>query len=274
MSPKNKKGAFSKNIKIDKRLVFGIKMSGNTPTGTIPKTTVYSRKDIENFKKRHYQIRVLGRAKESEAVQDSVKEGDVVYVMELIEKAHRTMRDIRNESRKEERKNGSGGGGGGGTPPDSGIFHRLVNEGELADCILQIVNNLFHGEKECEICKIGFNVYEFFLLTYYYFDYIRILEKKTQLAYCEYLNNKVFAGKNKVGVRNFNNYVKKDVYINFVELLKNNEDIKFHSRPELPRPKTENRLLAPFQEIGWKFQHSDYFDKLRRERDKTQTFNI
>ena len=273
MSPKNKKGVSLKAVKMAKRLVFGFKMSGNTPTGTIPKTTVYSRKDIENFKKRHYQIRVMARAEGAEAVQDSVKEGDVVYVIQLMEKAQRTMRDIRNESRKESRKNG-GGGGGGGTPPDSGIFHRLVDEDELADCILQIVNKLFHGEKECEICKIDFNVYEFFLLTHYYFDYIKILEKKTQLAFCEYLNNKVFAGKNEVGVRNFNNYVKKDVYTNFVELLKNNKDIKFNSRPELPRPKTENRLLAPFQEIGWKFQHSDYFDKLRRERDKTQTFNI
>ena len=271
MSPKLKKD-YAKATKKMKRLVINYLQDG---VNTTPKTIVTFQDSANRrtkIKRGLYQVRVIGRTKESEVVKDIVKEGDVVYVMDLMDKVQMTMKDIRNEARKESRANG--GGGGGGSTPGTRIFNRLVDEDKLADCIIQIVNKLFHGEKECEICKIGFNVYEFFLLTHYYFDYIKILEKKTQLAFCEYLNNKVFAGKNKVGVRNFNNYVKKDVYTNFEELLKNNKNIKFDSRPELPRPKTENRLLAPFQEIGWKFQHSDYFDKLRRQKEIVASFKI
>ena len=211
---------------------------------------------------------MINRADGVQNVQDSVKEEDVIYVIEHLEKAHKTLRDIRDGSRKESKRIISVGGGGGGTPPNNDIFHRLVDEGKMASCILKIVDQLFHGEKECEICEIKFNVYEFF------FDYIHILENRAQLAFCNYLKKKVFGGKDKVGVRNYNNYANSDVYTNFDKILRENKSIKFDKRPELPRPNTENRLLAPFQEIGWKFRHSEYFGELRKEREKVQTFEL
>ena len=240
-------------------------------SGTDQKTRWFSPKNRGRFRKKRLPPSVIRQVYGIQTVQDSVKEKDVDYVIEKLEKAHRTLKDIRDECRKELKRTR---GGGGGTPPNSGIFHRLIDEDEMANCILKIVDQLFHGEKECEICKIRLNIYEFFLLTQFFFDYIHILEKTKQLAFCEYLNNKVFAGKNKVGVRSFNNYAKKNVYTNFAIFLTDNKNIKFDKRPELSRAKAENYLLAPFQEIGWKFQQSDYFGDLRREIKKVQTFDL
>jgi hypothetical protein len=226
---------------------------------------------------RLYNVRVIGRLDETyvnlvraKDVQDSVKERDVVYVLEMTDKIRRTLKDIRNDSRKESRHNG--GGGGGGTPP-SGIFHRLVDENKMSDCILHIKDSFFHDEKECEICKKKCNLYDFFILVHFYFNYIGILEENTsQLAFCTYLNKKVFGGNDTVNVRSYNNYTKMDVYKNFARLLSTKKDIRFDSRPQLSQSKPENFLLAPFQKIGWKFQHSTYFDELRREKNKVQGF--
>lgn len=258
---------------MNKRMWNDYKRLVSTSSGTPQKVVVISPKGVR-LKKSVYRARMINRADGVQNVQDSVKEEDVIYVIEHLEKAHKTLRDIRDESRKESKRIISVGGGGGGTPPNNDIFHRLVDEGKMASCILKIVDQLFHGEKECEICEIKFNVYEFFLLTQYYFDYIHILENRAQLAFCNYLKKKVFGGKDKVGVRNYNNYANSDVYTNFDKILRENKSIKFDKRPELPRPNTENRLLAPFQEIGWKFRHSEYFGELRKEREKVQTFEL
>jgi len=201
-------------------------------------------------------------------VENAVKEGDVVYVLQLVDKLNTTLKDIREDSRKESRTHG---GGGGNTPGN--IFHRLIDEDKMSDCILHIKDSFFNAGKECEICAVKFNLYDFFMFVHLYFCYIGIMDKAiSQLAYCTYLNKKVFGGNNIVNVRNFNIYSQKDVYKNFADLLTDKKDIRFNSRPQMPRSATENFLLAPFQEIGWKFQHSDYFDELRREIKKAQSF--
>ena len=238
----------------------------------------------ERRRRINYLRRVFMRAKLKTGikdVEDSIKEKDVAEVNEYLAKVQQKVKDMLLETRKDGRNGrngngGSGGGGGGGgeTPPESGIFNRLIDEDKLADSILNIVNKEFHGKEECEICEIKLNIYDFFLLTHYYFKYIHILERTSQLAYCDYLNNKVFAGMHKVVTKSFNLYSKKGKYTNFVKLLEEKKDITFNSRPKLPRPKEENFLLAPFQEIGWKFQHSDYFGELRRQQKIVESFNI
>lgn len=225
---------------------------------------------------RKYKVRI-----ESQDVQDIVREKDLAKLKENLDEACLQLNDMIIESRNDAKTGGGGGGdgggddgGGGGKPPHSSLFYRLVDEAELADCILNIVDKLFHGAKKCNICKVDLNLYDFFLLTHYYFNYIKILERNSNSAFCDYLNQKVFAGIPKIGTRNFNIYAQKEKYTNFAELLKDKQDIRFVNRPELPRPKTEHFLLAPFQEIGWNFQHSGYYDKLRVERDKAKTIII
>ena len=229
--------------------------------------------ELINFPNGGYRVKVISVPSGSQTIKD-VSEGEVVYALEMTERIQRTLRDIRAESRK---NSSHGGGGGGGNTPTSRIFHRLVDEDKLADCIILIVRHFFQGEKECKICDVEFNLYNFFLLVQFYFKYIRILVNDKQLPFCKYLKKKVFGGKDKVNVRNFNIYSNKDAYTNFAKLLAddtNNEKYRFDSRPTLPREKTENYLLAPFQEIGWKFQHSLYFAELRQEIENVNKFIV
>lgn len=278
MGQKNKKHVSAEKLKRVLRFknAFWLNSPGDTPSGSTERsaTRVYSRKAIEKIKSRSYQIRVvkmLERSDGSHTIVDSVRERDVVYVLELADKMQRSLRDIRDESRRESRT--YGGGGGGGEPPIERIFHRLVDEDKMADCILRIKEGFFHAEKECVICDKNCTVYDFFMLAYFYFCYIGIMDKHiNQSAYCRYLNKKVFGGVDTVNVRNFNNYTKMDAYVNFDGLLSDNKNIRFDSRPQLPQPKTEHFLLAPFQELGWKFQHSPYFTELKREQKRVQDF--
>ena len=233
-----------------------------------------TRQEIEKWLGRSYRIKkVIKRPKDGDGVRDDVKEGDVVYVMELVRKVNRTLKDMRVDSRRQTRR-GNSGGGGGGTPQNSGIFYRIVDEDKLADEIIATIDKYFHDKEKCEICKVELNLYEFCLLMHEYFNYIKILRKDSQLSYCNYLKNKVFGGKDKVNVRNFNYYVNNDAFTNFKDVIKTANDVSFDFRPELPRPKTENYLLAPFQEIGWNFQKSDYYKELRREVNQANKFNI
>ena len=247
------------------------KQSGKNPLASSGRKYVRSW-SYKEFKRRYSRLHTVGMIARTGEFQDIVRQKDLTDVIEKMQKVQLKMNDILLESRKESRT--GGGGGGGGTPPNSNIFNRLVDEKRLADSILEIVNKYFHGAKECEICKIKINVYVFFLLMHYYFDYIHILENNKLSPFCEYLNQKVFGGNNKIGVRNFNNYAKNKKYTNFGKLLAEETRIKFKNRPKLPRPKTEHYLLAPFQEIGWNFQYSSYFDELRRQKMIVHSFKI
>ena len=261
-----------KLIRIQHWAPFPINAAGTeTLFATLPQGVI--RLDIKKLLRRNYRIiKVIKRAKDVDGVRDSVKEEDVVYVIELAEKAQRTLKHIRQESRRQFRRENSGGGGG--NPQNSGIFYRIVDEDKLADEIIATIDRYFHGQEKCEICKVELNLYEFCLLMHDYFNYIKILRKESQLPYCNYLKNKVFGGKDKVNVRNFNHYVNNDAFKNFKNVIKTTNDVSFDFRPELPRQKTENYLFAPFQEIGWNFQKSDYYKELRREINQANKFNI
>lgn len=279
MSPKFKGNNSPRGNRKVKFLLNGMKlnpiMDKSLPV-TAPKVAAYTPSHnglLVKLPDGSYQVRVLGVPSGRETIQD-ISESEVVLALEMNERVQRTLRDIRAEGRK--KIIFSGGGGGGGTYT-SRIFHRLVDEHKLGNCIIFVMRHFFQGEKECKICNVELNLYDFFLLVQFYFKYIHILENDKQLPFCDFLKARVFAGKDNVGVRNLNIYANKDAYINFARLLttdKIKESISFDSRPTLPREKTENYLLAPFQEIGWKFQHSDYFAELRDEIKKVNQFVV
>lgn len=279
MSPKFKGNNSPRGNRKVKFLLNGMKlnpiMDKSLPV-TAPKVAAYTPSHnglLVKLPDGSYQVRVLGVPSGRQTIQD-ISESEVVLALEMNERVQRTLRDIRAEGRK--KIIFSGGGGGGGTYT-SRIFHRLVDEQKLGNCIIFVMRHFFQGEKECKICNVEFNLYDFFLLVQFYFKYIHILENDKQLPFCDFLKARVFAGKDNVGVRNFNIYANKDAYINFARLLttdKIKESISFDSRPTLPREKTENYLLAPFQEIGWNFQHSDYFAELRDEIKKVNQFVV
>ena len=185
------------------------------------------------------------------------------------------MDELRNiiigELEDERKRSRRRGGGGGGTPPTNIVFHCLIDEDQMSDCIRHIIESYFHGEEKCKICEVELNLCDFSLLMHFFFGYIKILAKDSQLAYCTFLKDKVFSGIEKVGVRNFNIYSKKSIYTKFKKLLENDDNISFAVRPTItPEIKAKllqqgETLLPPFQEIGWKFQHTPYFVQLRKE---------
>lgn len=280
MSPKFKNNKSPRGNRKVKILFNGIKFNpvmDNSQPRTVPKVAAYTpsyKAELVKLPDGTYQVKVIGMPSGIQTIQD-ISEVELVHALEMNERVHKTLRDIRAEGRKMTRF--SGGGGDGGNTPTNKIFHRLVDEDKLADSIILTMRHFFNDEKECKICDVKFNIYDFFLMVQLYFKYIRILENDKQLPFCEYLKKKVFGGKDKVNVRNFNIYTKKETYANFAKLLekdKEHNQYSFESRPTLPRTKTENYLLAPFQEIGWKFQHSDYFDELRQEIENVNKFVV
>ena len=119
-----------------------------------------------------YQVKVIGMPSGRQTIQD-ISESEIVVALEMSQIVQNTLRDIRAEGRK--KIIFSGGGGGGGGTYTSRIFHRLVDEHKLGDCIILVMRHFFQGEKECKICNVEINLYDFFLLVQFYFKYIHIL---------------------------------------------------------------------------------------------------
>ena len=230
------------------RLIDNFRKKNRIPQSRrVPVRCILSRKEIEEIPKDRFQVRIIRKVGNSRISNNSREQRDA-YVIELLEKAHHAMRQSRDDSRKEARNNG---GGGGDNPPHSGIFHRLIDEDLMSDCILEITEKIFHGEKECQICQKTFNKYEFYLLMQYY---------------------KVFAGKETGFVRSFNNYAQKDVFVRFKKFLEVNKNIRFDNVQETRPTSAEEILLAPFQKIGWHFHFSNYFDTLRIQQKEVESF--
>lgn len=201
------------------------------------------------------------------------------YMIELTAALLKSLKERRDAERKKSRRRRVGGGGG-GTPPSSNVFIRFIDEDEMSDCILRIIEGFFHGEEKCTIREVELNLYEFSLLMHFYFDYIKILAKDSQLAYCTYLKNKVFSGEDRVKVRNFNIYARKSIYSKFKKLLEKDKSISFtDSSTTTPSPmkvllQPEKKLIPPFQKIGRRFHFSSYFKKLRNERENLEDINL
>ena len=166
-----------------------------------------------------------------------------------------------------------GGGNGGGELPPCHIFMAPINEDKLSDCIVQVMDDFFHDEKTCTICNMKITRMEFCVLMHIFFKNIGILKNKSRLPYSTYLQNKVFGGKSEFGVRSYNNYANDDRYQKLDKELEGKK-IDFKKHPKLPPLSNENILFPAFQEIGWAFQHSDYFRELREIRKSMEDFNL
>ena len=164
---------------------------------------------------------------------------------------------------------GIGGGGGGLTP--SNIFYAPIDEDKLSDCIVNIMDSFSHGGESCFICNKKYSRIEFCVLVHLFFKYIHILKNNSRLSFCTYLKSKVFAGNPGFSERTFNTYADKDVFKNFEERIKDVK-VNFKNHPVPSSVADANFLILAFQEIGYVFQHSPYFDELRELKKALQTF--
>ena len=191
----------------------------------------------------------------------------MIVMIEMIDKLQKEMTSFRKEMLILNRKRHSGG------LPPCNLFHYPIDEDKMAECILDRVNRFFHGDKTCDILDKEYNRMEFCVLVHIYFKYIGILKNKSCLSYSTYLQNKVFLDKSEFGERTYNTYANKDIFKNLEKELSNTK-VSFKVHPERPKVPDGKFLMRAFQEIGYAFHHSDYFDELRELNKTMQCFDI
>ena len=164
---------------------------------------------------------------------------------------------------------------GGGDPPSSNPFKEPINQHEMADSIIKVMHDFFHGEEKCHIGDMDFTDMEFCVMMHIFFKKIHSLKKEARSPFSTFLQNKVFAGKSGF-VRTFNKYADKKEYKDFEEYL---GEIKPHYFDMRPAPLSPEKILSDyqerekmkmkfaFQEIGYAFQKSDCFTKLKKLRE-------
>ena len=196
-------------------------------------------------------------------------EEKLLYLIALQKEINKGMNSIRFDIRDLM----LGGGGGGDNEPPRNIFNPPIKENLMSNCIVGVMYDFFQDEDTCTICNRKYNRMEFCVLMHIYFKYIGILKNSSRLPFSIFLQEKVFAGKSQFGERTYNTYASKDIFQTFRNELKELK-VDFTKHPKLPPDPTESILKPAFQEIGWAFQHSDYFSELRVLKSNLQTFNI
>jgi len=168
--------------------------------------------------------------------------------------------------------------GGGGEPPTDSLFLAPIDEGKMSDCIVGIINKYFHNGNKCTIYDKNYSLTEFCVLIHIFFDYIKVLKNKSCLSFSSFLQDKVFAGKSEFSVRTYNTYANKSVFSKLEKKLQELENkkikISFKNHPTPPDIKDPDYLMKAFQEVGWAFQHSDYFKELIKLRNTMQLFYL
>lgn len=280
MSPKLKKAYAVKKVK---RMINGFKMrSGRMTTGTVPKigpdlpdkhnpviVRVVTRSELAAIPRDRYEVRVI---KVMVPLLDNGEVGgeeELMVAITNVKLLEKQLKVFRQNLRSRLRGNNGGGGG----PSSTILFNSPVNEDMMSDCIMNVMEDFFHGEENCTICNKEYSIMEFCVLMHIYFKYIGFLKNKSRLSYSKFLQEKVFASKSKLGERTYNTYANKEAYKTLEKQLKNME-VDFNKHPKLPPDLKESILKPAFQEIGWAFQHSRYFIDLIELRNDLQKFKI
>lgn len=283
MSPKINR-YFTKTIKKVRQRVWGYKVrSGRTLTDTMSKAgpvlpnkqnpvvvRVVTRSELAAIPKDRYNVKVIKAMVPSQKTGEPGVEEELLVAISESEQHTKRLKRFRQELRVKLRRHR---GGGGPPPPPSSLFNPPIKEDLMADCIIEVMDNFFHGEEKCTICNQKYGRMEFCVLMHIFLKYIGFLKNESRLSYSEFLQEKVFVGKSKFGERTFNTYANKEAY---QKLRKQLETLKvdFKSHPKLPPDPNESILKPAFQEIGRAFQHSDYFTQLIELKKNLQKLDI
>jgi hypothetical protein len=205
-------------------------------------------------------------------------EGEEELLVAITSSEHlsRQLRVVRQRLRNSLRSNN----GGGGAPPSGNPFKEPVDQYQMADSIIEVMEGFFHGEEKCDIYDMNFTKMEFCVMMHIFFKKIHFLKKETRLQFSKFLQNKVFAGKSGF-IRSFNTYADMDIYKAFEEQLDIKQFNFFRNHPvpipieKKPSDYHQRMMLdmsTAFQEIGWAFQKSAYFKKLKKLKETMNDF--
>jgi hypothetical protein len=196
------------------------------------------------------------------------KEQTFTTLIQLIETVRAQAQQLQDQDRLLRRKLKSGNGG----PPDSGIFYPPIDEDEMADCIFMVIDQYFHGEAIGNVCGQDYSLAQFCVLTHCFFRRTKLLQNSSQQPFCIYLNNKVFGGEEKFTVKTFNNYANRNDFQTIEPELIDPSRLKTNF---VLHPTADgNSLKEAFQEIGWAFLHSEYFSRLKTQKENMKNFGI
>ena len=286
MVPKIKMYSSTKAIKRAKRLMGGYK---RMTTDMVPKiglnlpdkrnpviVRVVTRSELAAIPKDRYEVKVIRVMVPLLETDEVGGEEELMVAITNTEQLTKQLKKFRQNLRNRLRDNN---GGGGGDPSSENPFKAPINQYLMADCVIQVMEDFFHGEDKCTIYDQKYNNMEFCVMMHIFFKKIHFLKKETRLQFSKFLQNKVFAGKSGF-IRSFNTYADKDIYKAFDEQL----DIKlcdFKKHP-VPIPSEEKssdyhqRMMQDmgqaFQEIGRAFQKSPYFIELKELRKTVNEF--
>lgn len=156
-------------------------------------------------------------------------------------------------------------------PHDSCLFFPPIDDGRMADCIMQAIIHFFGEEDTCKIMGRKYNLPAFCLLMHGYFIRIGILRNVTRTPFCKYLQEYVLkAWRATFTSRTFTNYANE---YNKVELEFTRQDKLEIDFSVLPKQDSKH-LQNAFHEVGHYFHTSQYFEDLRAIRDYLAKFKI
>lgn len=237
-----------------------------------------TRSELAAIPKDRYAVKVIKVSFSRSETGELVGEEALMVAITDIENAQKQLKQVRFSYRTLLRKFGGGGGGG---KSSINPFCAPIDQHKMADCIIQVMDDFFHGEKECTIYDNKYSRMEFCVLMHIFFKKANFLKKDARLPFSQFLEKKVFAGKSGF-VRSYNTYADKDTYKDFEDQL-NIQEIDFRNHP-VPIPKDKKPsdfhqrmmldLKNAFQEIGWAFQKSPYFTELKALRETMNHFEL
>ena len=161
MSPKLKKD-YAKATKKVKRMINGfIQRSGRTPTGIVPRigpelpdernpviVRALTRSELAAIPRDRYEVRVISVRILTLDTGEVGGEEELVVAITHTEQLARQLKKVRQNLRKRLRDNN----GGGGPPSSENPFKDPINQYLMADCVIQVMEDFFHGEDKCTIC--------------------------------------------------------------------------------------------------------------------------
>lgn len=161
---------------------------------------------------------------------------------------------------------------GGGPPEDAParIFFEPIDQGLMADCIMEIIARFFGSGDRCEIYGNTYTLVDFCMLTHLYFIRCKIMQNTARKPFAKYILRDVLRDETRFSVKTFNNYA--HIYENDEEefIDKDLLPINFKMHPD----KSNRPHLDAFHEIGYFFYKSNYFKKLRDIKNCVKDFDI
>ena len=286
MSPKVKYYVSSKLVRKARHMVNGYKMryermametGSGLPTANNPVVVrVVTRNELAAIPREHYDVKVIKVMVPLMQMGEGEGEEELLVAITSSEHLSRQLRVVRQRLRNSLRSNS----GGGGAPPSGNPFKEPVDQYQMADSIIEVMEGFFHGEEKCDIYDMNFTKMEFCVMMHIFFKKIHFLKKETRLQFSKFLQNKVFAGKSGF-IRSFNTYADKDIYKAFEEQLDIKQFNFFRNHPvpipieKKPSDYHQRMMLdmsTAFQEIGWAFQKSACFKKLKKLKETMNDF--